>query len=114
MARAESAGRAGTVRVAARAVVIFVFLAPVAFMVLGSLRDIGLTPPRRVELLPRGAGLSGYGAIGDHVPLGRMFRNSLLVVAAAVPVSVVVASWAGFAMARARARAQRVLVGLTL
>lgn len=101
-------------RLVVRALIIVVFLAPVVFMVLGSLRDVGLPPPRGFELIPKGAGVEAYRSIADHVPLARLFRNSAVVTLLAVPVTVVVASWAGFAMAQLGRPLQRLLLGLTL
>ncbi|MDQ4130990.1 MAG: hypothetical protein M3133_08395, partial [Actinomycetota bacterium] len=101
-------------RLVARALIIAVFLAPVVFMVLGSLRDVGLPPPRGFELIPEGAGVEAYRSIGEHVPLARLLRNSAVVALLAVPVTVVVASWAGFAMAQLGRPLQRLLLGLIL
>ena len=107
-------GRGGRWRVALRFAVIVVFLAPLAFMVTGSLRRTGIAPPEGLELVPRGAGLSSYGRISDFVPLGRLTLNSLLVVAVAVPVTVVVASWAGFALAQLPRRTRRGLLAVVI
>jgi multiple sugar transport system permease protein len=41
-------------------------------------------------------------------------RNSLMVVAVAVPVTVVVASWAGFTLTQMATRSRRVVLGMTL
>ncbi len=46
------------------------------------------------------------------MPMARYLRNSLLVAAVAVPLSVVVASWAGFAIARLPRSAGAFLVAL--
>lgn len=102
------------VRVALRVVLIVVFLAPVAFMVTGSLRRAGLPPPRGFEVVPKGAGLSAYAAINDFVPLLQLLRNSAVVTLVAVPVTVLVASWAGFALAQLAGRPRRALLGLTV
>lgn len=97
-----------------RVVMIVLFLAPLAFMVSGSLRRVGAPPPDGFELIPTGAGLSGYRRLGDHFPVWQALRNSIYVVAVAVPVTVLVASWAGFAMSQISIRSRRVLLGLTL
>jgi multiple sugar transport system permease protein len=101
-------------RVAARVLVAVVFLAPLALMVTGSLRRVGLPPPPGLEIVPAGAGLSAYGRLGEVIPLPRLLGNSLLVVLVAVPVTVVVASWAGFALAQLPDRPRRRLLGLTV
>ncbi len=108
MSAAGGTGRgAAAVRVALRALVVAVFLLPVALMVLGSLREVGVAPPRGMELVPRGAGLDSYRGLADQLPLGKLFRNSLLVTFVAVPVTVLLASWAGFALAQLGPRARR-------
>ena len=95
---------------AARSVVAVLFLIPVLAMVLGSLRAAGLSPPRTVELVPQGASLENYGRVFDLVPFGRYAVNSIIVSAIAVPLAIVVASWAGFAIARLpRAHARMVV-----
>lgn len=101
-------------RTLVRVVVIVIFLAPLAFMVSGSLRKIGAPPPDGFEVVPRGAGFAAYGELGDHFDVWRAVRNSLFVVGVAVPVTVVVASWAGFAMSQFTGRSRRFLLGMTL
>lgn len=95
-------------------VVSLLFLGPLLFMVLGSLRAPGLPPPDGFELLPRDVTWSNFKTVFAFVPLGRHLLNSLIVVAVAVPVTVLVASWAGFAIATATPRARRVLIGLSV
>jgi multiple sugar transport system permease protein len=101
-------------RVATRAVVIAMFLAPLAFLVSGSLRRIGAPPPGGVELIPTGPSLHAFSRIGDYVPLETLVRNSAVVLAVAVPVTVLVASWAGFAMSQFTGRWRRWLLVLTV
>jgi multiple sugar transport system permease protein len=91
-----------------------VFLIPLVFMVSGSLRKAGLPPPRTPELVPSEATLDNYSRAFELVDLGRYAFNSALVVALAVPLTIVVASWAGFAMARLPRRAAGWLVALSL
>jgi multiple sugar transport system permease protein len=78
------------------------FLVPLAFMLVGSLRTPGLPPPDGIELLPTPLSWSNYRTVFDFVPLWSFLRNSLIVVVVAVPVTVLVASWAGFSIARAK------------
>ena len=101
-------------RVAARVLVIVAFLAPLAFMISGSLRKIGAPPPEGFEVVPTGAGLSAYSKLRDVIPLGTFLKNSLYVVAVAVPVTIVVASWAGFALSQFTGRSRRVFLAMTL
>ena len=55
-----------------------------------------------------------YGRAFELVPIPRQILNSAIVVVVAVPLTILVASWAGFAMARLSSRAAAVLVGLSL
>ena len=96
------------------AVVSLLLLAPLAFMVAGSLRRPGLPPPDGFELLPEPLNPRNYGDVSLFVPLWTYIRNSLIVAGVAVPVTVLVASWAGFAIATASPRTRRRLIGLSL
>jgi multiple sugar transport system permease protein len=91
-----------------------VFVAPGLWVIAGSLRRPGLPPPRAVEWLPSPAAWSNYALVFELLPLGRYLANSLLVAAVAVPLTVVVASWAGFAMAQLPARARYALLALAV
>ncbi len=108
----------GTRRHAPRAVaavmVSVVFLLPLAYMVSGSLRDPGQPPPRTPELVPAEPTVTSYERAVALVDLGRYALNSALVVALVVPLTLLVASWAGFAMARLPQRARALLVGMSL
>ena len=101
------------VRTVLRVVVIVVFLAPVALMVVGSLRRVGAPPPDGLDLVPNAPSSDGYRGAASHLPLTRLALNSLAVVAVAVPVTVVVASWAGFALAQLPRRSRRLGVAAT-
>ncbi len=74
------------------------FLLPLWFMLAGSLREPGTVPPRTPELLPRPPSLDSYERAFELVDLGRYALNSLAVAALTVPLAVLVASWAGFAL----------------
>lgn len=85
-----------------RAAILFLsvlFLLPLVFMVVGSLRTPGLPPPEGFEWLPEPLRWANYETVFSLVPLRDYLGSSLLVVAIAVPVTVLVASWAGFAIA---------------
>lgn len=107
-----------SMRTAVRALAVLLmsglFLMPLAFMVLGSLRSPGLPPAQGFELVPAYRTSSNYRAVFAFVPLWTFMRNSLIVVAFAVPLTVLVASWAGFAIARTEPRTQRRLVILSI
>jgi multiple sugar transport system permease protein len=96
------------------ALVAAAFLLPLVFMVSGSLRRAGLPPPRTPELVPREPTLDNYDRAFELVDLGRYTLNSLLVVSLALPLTLVFASWAGFAMARLPRRAAGWLVAISL
>lgn len=103
---------ARTVRVLLRLLLVAAAAVPVALVVAGSLRPPGALLGG-VELLPRQVSGASYERLDDVLPLGRLLRNSLVVVAVAVPVTVLVASWAGFALVQLPPRRRRWLVGLT-
>jgi multiple sugar transport system permease protein len=80
--------------------VVLVFVPPLLLLVGGSLRQPGLPPPPTPELVPDPVSTEGYQ---QALALGGLLRatvNSVLVTAVTVPVSVLVASWAGFALTR--------------
>jgi multiple sugar transport system permease protein len=90
------------------------FLLPLVFMLTGSLRKAGLPPPRTPELVPSEPTLDNYERAFELVDLARYTFNSALVVAIAVPLTLLFASWAGFAMARLPRHAASWLVAASL
>jgi len=74
------------------------FVVPLAWVIAASLRTPGLPPPRTIEWIPDPIAWSNYGRIFDLAPLARYALNSLFVAALAVPITIVTASWAGFAL----------------
>ena len=86
--------------VLASTAVAVLFLLPLVFMVSGSLRRPRLPPPRSPELLPDPLGLGSYGRAFDLVDLGRYTLNSLVVAILTAALSVLVASLAGYVIAR--------------
>jgi multiple sugar transport system permease protein len=94
-------GRLGIVaRTTAAAVVAALFALPLLFMVTGSLRDPSTSPPAAFSIRPADPSGEAYREAFEVVDLGRQLVNSLVVAALAVPLSVLVAAWAGFAIAR--------------
>jgi multiple sugar transport system permease protein len=87
--------------------VLAAFAVPLLLMVAGSLRQPGLAPPRGLELLPRPLAPGNYERAVTLVDLGRATLNSLAVVALTVPLSVLVAAWAGFALSQLPRRVAR-------
>jgi multiple sugar transport system permease protein len=91
------------------ALVAVAFVVPLALIVGGSLRPAGLPPSPSPSLFPQGATLDNYVAVLETEPLAHEALVSLLTAAIAVPLGVVVASWAGFAIARLPRRAAMTL-----
>ena len=85
---------------AALIVVAAAFVLPLLLLLRGSFRPVGLPPPRADDLVAGPWSLDGYRGLAEMLPLTTPLVNSLLVAAVAVPLGVVVASWAGFAIAR--------------
>jgi len=97
-------------RAAAIVAVCALFLGPIVALVMGSLRAPGLPPPDGLELMPDPWTPENYRTVFLFLPLWPYIANSLLVVAIAVPVTVVVASWAAFAVVTASPRVRRAVV----
>jgi multiple sugar transport system permease protein len=91
-----------------------VFLLPLLWMVTAALREPGLPPPRTVEWLPASPSPENFGAVFELLPFGRYLLNSLAVVALAVPLTIVTASMAGYAMALLERHSRVVLVVLSV
>ena len=90
--------------------IVAVFAAPLLFALSLSLRQIDRTLPTTMEWLPNTIVLGNYARALADGNLIRYGLNSLLVVAVALPVTLVVASWAGLAMARGGHAVQRRMV----
>lgn len=106
--------RPGVLRVVASVLVLAVFLAPSMLALFGSLRPAGTSPPTTIDLVPDRADLSNYRELLGDRSIRRQLLNSLLVAAISVPAGTLVASWAGFAIARLPRRAAMLLVAVTL
>lgn len=98
----------------ARALIALVFLLPLLWMASASLHRLGVPLPTTLQLLPVEPTLSNFTRVWEILPLGRFTLNSLLVVALAVPLTLVTASWAGLGMARLSLAAQRRWVVISL
>jgi|GEM_PF-6149973 len=90
-------GRPGLWRNVGAVALSAVFLGPLAVMVLGSLQRPLQPPPDGLDLWPDPVEWSNYSAVPRFMPLARLLLNSLLLVAVAVPLTVVVTSMAGLA-----------------
>lgn len=90
------------------------FVGPLIWVLTNSLRPVGLPPPRTLEWFPQAPAWSNYVAIFRVVPLGQQVGNSLWVSTVGAALTLVTASWAGFAMAQMPAGVRRWLVGLAI
>ncbi len=90
------------------------FALPLLLMVSGSLRPAGTPAPPTPDLLPDPASLDSYPTAVDLGGLGQATLVSLAVAAIAVPLSVLVASWAGFAMTQLPRRAVRLVAAASV
>lgn len=95
-------------------VVGLVALVPVVAMVTGSLRPPGQVPPRSLQLLPDDPGLDAYRRAAELVSLAGQLVSSLIVVAFAVPLTVAVASAAGYAISQATPRVRAAAVAASV
>lgn len=88
-----------------------VFLLPLVWMVVYSLRTPGLPPPRGLEWLPRPLSWGNYRTLFEILPFGRYLLNSVVVTGLGVTLTLLSASLAGFGMAQLnRANRRRLLV----
>jgi len=90
------------------------FVGPMIWVLTNSLRPVGLPPPRTLEWFPAAPAWSNYVEIFRIVPLGQQVGNSLLISTVGAALTLVTASWAGFAMAQMPAGVRRWLVGLAI
>ncbi|HUR14481.1 MAG TPA: ABC transporter permease subunit [Mycobacteriales bacterium] len=94
-------------RALGRVLVVALFLGPLLLVLAGSLRRLGLPPPDGLPLLPTDPSFGAYGQLPQEIRLWTALRNSALVVVVAVPLGVLVASSAGFALSQLAPRRQR-------
>jgi multiple sugar transport system permease protein len=86
------------------------FLLPLWWILVFSLRSPGQPPLPHLEWWPAAPAWSNFTRLSEFIPIARQTRNSLLVGLAAVPLTLVTASWAGYVMARARPAVRRLLI----
>lgn len=80
--------------------VTFLFSVMFLWLISSSLRQPGLAPSPSIEWIPSPITWSNYEAVFDLIPMKTFIQNSLIVVLIAVPVSIIISSWAGFALAQ--------------
>lgn len=84
--------------------------APVLLLFVGSLRPRGLPPPGGLELWPADASFGAYRLVFELLPVTSWAKNSALVVLFALPLTIVVASLAGFGIRLLRPRLRRAAI----
>lgn len=97
-------------RAAGIALLCALFLLPMGFMFSGALQPPGRPPAEGFDLVPDVARWDNFQTITTLIDLWAQMRNSLIVVAVAVPVTVLVASWAGFTIVTGRRRTRVLLI----
>lgn len=92
------------------------FVLPLVWLVGASLREVGLPPPRTLELIPLQPTFDNYLRVFNEpgLPMLSYLANSLKVVAVAVPLTVITASWAGFAMSQIAPRLRAWIIWASL
>lgn len=91
-----------------------IFALPTLWVVAVSLRQPGMPPARTIEWLPNPIVWTNYIQVFELVPLGRYVFNSLFVAGLAVPLTLIIASWAAFAMAQLPPRLRYTLLALAV
>ena len=73
---------------------------PLVWMVTVSLREVGQPLPRRLEWAPEPVSWANYGTVFEVIDFARFALNSALIVALAVPITILTASMAGFTLSQ--------------
>jgi multiple sugar transport system permease protein len=94
--------------------VALLFLLPLYWAASASLRAVGVPLPRTIDWIPSPAAWDNYRAIFEVAALHRFALNSLFVAALAVPLTILVASMAGFAIAQVSRRWRLRLTALSV
>lgn len=90
------------------------FLLPLFWMVASSLRQAGLPPPRTVEWFPNPIAWSNYQRVFTLLPFATYTLNSFIVTSLGVLLTIVTASWAGFAVSQFSERWRRLFIVFSL
>lgn len=92
------------------ALVCIVFLLPLLWAISTSLRSTGTPLARSIDWIPSPIAWDNYRTVFQVVDAAQFAANSLLIVVAAVPLTVIFASLAGFAMSQLPIRPRRLLL----
>lgn len=106
--------RGSFVRASAIACLAALFVAPLLLMFLGSLQAPGLPPADGLQIVPDSVRWANYQSVFQIVDLGLHMRNSVLIAVVAVPLTVLIGSWAGFAIVTATPRTRTALLLITV
>lgn len=104
---------ANAVRLLMIGIVSLVFLLPLLWALSTSLRQTGTPLPRRIDWIPSPVAWENYRSVFQIVDASRFVLNTLLIEVVAVPLTVIFASLAGFAMSQFSLVARRRLVILS-
>ncbi len=96
------------------AAVTAIFLSPLLLLVTGSLREPGRPPVVAPPLIPDDVSIAAYDQAITHGDLLRAAANSMTVAAVGVPLSLLVASLAGFALTQLPRRATTTVIALSM
>lgn len=91
-----------------------IFILPLFWAVIASLRQPGLPPALTIEWWPQAPHWDNYTAIFTLLPMTRYTLNSLIVVLVAIPLTLLTASLAGFAIDQLPDRRRRAMVTLSI
>jgi multiple sugar transport system permease protein len=83
--------------------IVLLFVLPLWWMIVASLRPMGLPPPNTIDWWPTSPQWDNYAEIFRQVPMGRYALNSVFVTAVAVPMTLLTSSLAGFGLSQLRA-----------
>lgn len=108
------AGAARPARTATAVAVVVAFALPAALVVVGATRPPGTSVLSGTNWLRAPARLDALRIASAQIDLPTLLRNSLLVTLLAVPVTVLLASWAGTALALTGPQARRTLVAVAV
>ncbi len=91
-----------------------VFILPLFWVLVASLRQPGLPPPNTIQWWPSEPYWQNYQTIFEIVPLLRYLKNSLIVVGVAVPITLLIASLGGFGISQLPDQPRRNLVYMSV